>query len=146
MIAAVFDTNVLASGFIRNSSPPGQLLAAWSTGAFELVVSEPILTELAHTFEDPYFLQRRTAEQMAADIALLSQQATITSITVEVHGVATHPEDDLILATAVSFHADYLVTGDSQLQKLGAYQGVTILSPRAFLDLILANDTKGEET
>lgn len=82
MIAAVLDTNVLASGFIRGSSPPGQLLPAWSAAAFELVISEPIFTELAHTFEDPYFQQRRTAAQMAADIALLRRQATITPIAV----------------------------------------------------------------
>ncbi len=44
--------------------------------------------------------------------------------------------DDLILATAMSSQADYLVTGDKQLQDLGTYQGVTILSPRAFLDLL----------
>ena len=41
-----------------------------------------------------------------------------------------------MLATAVSAQADYLVTGDIQLQKLGTYGGVTILSPRAFLDLL----------
>jgi predicted nucleic acid-binding protein len=41
--------------------------------------------------------------------------------------------DDLILATALSAQADYLVTGDSQLQGLGAYRGVAIISPREFL-------------
>jgi predicted nucleic acid-binding protein len=50
--------------------------------------------------------------------------------------VATHPEDDLVLATAVSAHADYLVTGDRKLQRLGSYQGVRILSPREFLAVL----------
>lgn len=58
------------------------------------------------------------------------------SITVEVHGVAAHPEDDLVLATALSGQADYLVTGDLKLQRLGTHQGVQILSPRAFLDVL----------
>ena len=49
-------------------------------------------------------------------------------------GVATHPEDDLVLATAVSAQADYLVTRDRQLLKLGSYQGVAIVSPTEFLD------------
>ena len=56
-------------------------------------------------------------------------------ITVEVSGVATHPEDDLVLAAAVSAGADYLVTGDKQLLKLGRYQGATILSPRDFAEV-----------
>lgn len=47
-----------------------------------------------------------------------------------------HPEDDLVLAAAVSARADYRVTGDSKLQLRGRYQGVIILSPRAFLDLL----------
>lgn len=53
-----------------------------------------------------------------------------------VAGVATHPEDDLVLATAISGSADYLVTGDRQLRQLGSFQGVVIVSPRTFLDLL----------
>jgi predicted nucleic acid-binding protein len=52
---------------------------------------------------------------------------------VEVSGVATHPEDDLILATAVAANATYLVTGDRKLRAVGNFRGVTILSPREFL-------------
>jgi predicted nucleic acid-binding protein len=44
--------------------------------------------------------------------------------------------DDVVLATAVSAHADYLVTGDTGLLHVGNYEGVQILSPRAFLDLL----------
>lgn len=43
---------------------------------------------------------------------------------------------DRILATALSGRADYLVTGDRQLQQLGTYRTVAIVSPRAFLDLL----------
>ena len=50
-----------------------------------------------------------------------------------VHGIATAPEDDLILATAVSGKATYLVTGDRQLQKVGEYRGIEVLRAREFL-------------
>jgi hypothetical protein len=49
---------------------------------------------------------------------------------------ATHPEDDLVLAAAVSAAADYLVTGDRQIRRLGSYQGVTIISPSDSLALL----------
>jgi predicted nucleic acid-binding protein len=52
--------------------------------------------------------------------------------------VTTHPEDDLVLAVAASARVDYLVTGDKPLQRLGAYQSVRVISPRAFLDLLEA--------
>ena len=57
-------------------------------------------------------------------------------ITVTVNGVATHPEDDLILATALSGQVDYLVTLDQQLLRLGSYGGVAMVSPAAFLSIL----------
>jgi len=51
-------------------------------------------------------------------------------------GVATHPGDDQVLATAVSAQAEYLVTGDKNWQQVATYQGVRVISPRAFLDLL----------
>lgn len=136
MSTAVLDTNVLASGFASRTGTPGWLLLLWTYEVFELVVSEPILAELARTFEKPYFRRQLTPPQRAADMALLRDEGTLTPITVEVSGVATHAEDDLILATAVSAEVDYLVTGDRRLQSLESYRGVTILSPRAFLDVL----------
>ncbi len=58
--------------------------------------------------------------------------------------MATHPEDDLVLATAVSAAADYLVTGDKQLQRLGGYHGVAIVSPRDFLALLQQQDESAQ--
>lgn len=130
------DTNVLAAGFVHPDPSPGQLLQAWRDREYELVTSEHILTELARTFQQPYFRRHLTSDQQSNNLALVRTHATIVAITVEVHGVATHPEDDQILATAASASADYLVTGDVKLQRLGGYQGVTIVSPRAFLDIL----------
>jgi predicted nucleic acid-binding protein len=48
------------------------------------------------------------------------------------------PADNRYLECAVEGGADFLVTGDQLLLTLGAYQGVTILTPRAFLDTLSA--------
>ena len=137
---AVLDTNVLASGvvgFLIPLSVPGQLLRAWRDGGFQLAISGSILTELGRTLEKPYFQRRLSRTQITRFLALLQDQALFTPITVQVAGVATHPEDDLILATALSAQADHLVTGDRGLLALGTHQGVRILSPRGFLALLL---------
>jgi len=55
--------------------------------------------------------------------------------------VTDDPEDDYVLASAKQGQAQYLVTGDKKLQKMGAYEGITILSPRAFWNL-LTSQTK----
>jgi putative PIN family toxin of toxin-antitoxin system len=103
---------------------------------FTLVTSEYILTELSRTLQSPYFKQRLTPQQVTSAMRLLRRKTTITPLTTKVHGVATHPEDDMILASAVSAKADYLVTGDSKLERLGTYKAVTILSPKRFLETI----------
>ncbi len=136
MTRVVLDTNALASGAIAFQGTLASIIDAWRSGEFGLFVSPPILAELERTLEKPYFRQRLTAEQSSRFIVLLSRAATISPVTVQVQGVATHPEDDLVLATAISAKADYLVTGDANLQQLGSYESVTILSPREFLGLL----------
>ncbi len=139
MITAVLDTNVLASailGFPRAASTPGELLRRWYDGAFTLVVSDHILTELGRTLSDQYFTSRLAPDQIAAAFEALRVDAVIQPILIPVQGVATQPKDDVVLATALSAGADYLVTGDKPLQALGHYQAVKLLSPRQFLDLL----------
>jgi len=136
VITAVLDTNVLASGFVRPEPPPGRILAAWQAGTFLLVVSHHILAELEHTFEEPYFATRLSPARRRANLALVREEAIIAPLKVRVQDVATHPEDDLILATAVSARVDYLVTGDKKLQALKTYRGVRIVSPPEFLEIL----------
>ncbi len=138
MITAVFDTNVLASGFVRRNpdSAVVQILDAWRSGLYRLIVSEHILAELGRTLQEPYFARHLTPERRAEASAILRRQAIVTAITAAVAGGATHPEDDIVLATAVSAKADYLVTGDTKLQRLGSYEGVRILGPREFVAVL----------
>jgi putative PIN family toxin of toxin-antitoxin system len=137
---ATTDTNVLASSLLgryKLTSTPGEILRRWRRGAFDLALSEHILgVELPQTLRKPFFQRQLTARQRILALQLFRRHAQVVPIIVEVHGVATHPEDDLVVATAVSAHADYLVTGDTQLQALGSYEGVQIVSPRAFLDIL----------
>src|SRR3712207_5405922 len=120
-------------GFSNPDNTLGELLRQWRDGRFELIVSRPILAELRRTLARPYFASVLTEPQRERLIGLLQRWATATALTVQVSGVATHPEDDLILATAVSARADYLVTGDDKLLRLRSYQGVKIVTPRKFL-------------
>lgn len=139
MIRAMLDTNVLVSGFAGltlATSTPGAIMRHWLEGTFELVISASIQTELERTFTKPYFRSRRSIAQIIATERLVANSSAIVVPTIVVSGVASHPEDDLVIAAAVSAGVDYLVTGDKQLQRLGVYQGISILSPREFLVLI----------
>lgn len=137
MPRVLLDTNVLASAFANPGAPPATLLAAWLAGAFELVVSGHILNELERTLRKPYFLSRLGETQVQANLELLRRRATPAASTGRIRGVATHPADDRVLDTAVSASVDYLVTGDGAFRtQVGEYQGVKLVSPREFLELL----------
>jgi uncharacterized protein len=109
------------------------MLRSWILGSFELLISAHIQNEVEHTLSKPYFLTQVEPDVHRSILDALRAKATRVTITSPVSGVASHPEDDLVLATAVSAAADYLVTGDKQLRRLGAFQGVPIVSPGEFL-------------
>lgn len=144
MIRAVLDTNILASGAIARRGTIAAILDAWRGQAFTLIVSQVILAELGRTLQNPYFATRLRPALREGFLDLVHSEAVMVPLRVTVTGVATHPEDDLILATALSGHADYLVTGDQPFQDLGLYQGVRLISPGEFLALL--KETTAEDT
>ena len=147
MIRATLDTNVLVSGLAGLDVPastPGAIVWHWHNDTFELVISTSILAELERTLTKPYYRSRRSPAQIEAAVRLIVSKATFVVPTITISGVTTHPEDDLVLAVAASARVDYLVTGDKPLHRLGAYQGVRMISPRAVLELLEA--TGGNES
>ena len=90
------------------------------------------------TLDINYFKRRLKPEDIDEAITLVSEECTIISITTPVKGVATHPEDDLVISAAISGKADYLVTGDQPLlNKVGnSYRGVTLTTPNDFLKIL----------
>jgi putative PIN family toxin of toxin-antitoxin system len=140
VIVAVLDTNVLASGVAgaaRPESTPGELIRRWRAKQFTLVISEPILEELVRTLANPYFQRRLSPAEIEETLARFATHASLQPITEQVSGVATHPQDDVILATARSAQAPYLVTGDKPLLARGTYHGTRLLAPRQFLALLV---------
>lgn len=138
MIRATLDANVLAPGIAGGGSASNQLFRLWRDGAYTLVTSHHVLQELERALGDPYFAARVPRSEVAEAIGQLNANAAVVELSVEVAGVATHPEDDLVLATALSGHASVLCTRDKQLLKLRVFEGIEILSPGELLDRIVA--------
>ena len=137
MIRVVLDTNVLASGALVSDSPVTRVIDAWLCDArFVVLVSEEMLDELDRAFRKPYFTRRLGPALREAYLALIRSAAFVIDVHTRVRGVATHPEDDAILATAVDGEANYLVTGDRALLALGSYRDVRIIRARELVELI----------
>src|SRR3954465_5649797 len=138
MIRAVLDTNVLASAAIAH---PGTTLAtildSVVANRFDLAISEYILVELRRTLATQYYAARIRPAAASQYIQFLIGLGTTVPITMSVTGVATHPEDDPILATALSAQADYLVTGDLRLKRrVPTFRGIRLVLAAEFLDIL----------
>ncbi len=137
MITVTLDTNVLASGATASDSTIAHVIEAWFAGGFLVVLSPYILSELERVLMKPYFAERLSREAIADYTAAVLNYATVVSVAERVPRVAAHLEDDQVLATAAKGGADYLVTGDRDIQGLGRHQGVAIVSPRDFLRVLI---------
>ena len=69
------------------------------------------------------------------DIVVLSQ---LVAGERKVEGVSKDLDDDKYISAAIEGLAGFVVAGDSDLLDLKEYDGIRIVSPRVFLDLLVA--------
>ena len=135
MIVVVMDTNVLVSGilgFPRGSSVPGELLRRWIRQSFAIALSDHVADELVRTLDAPWISRRVDPRDVQAVMGRLALHPRVDPPPVLASGLATHPEDDLVIATAVAARAGALVTGDHGLLRLGSRAGGPVVSPPTF--------------
>jgi hypothetical protein len=53
---------------------------------------------------------------------------------VRVNAVPSDPDDNIVIACALEGRADFVVTGDRHLLSMKHYRGISIVSPRQFLN------------
>ena len=138
MLRVVLDANVFVSAYIRPEGPPGQTIErVVRDGAFEVVLTEPIVEEvlrsLAYHKVQKAARSKTDPELWFEDIVVLSQ---LVAGDVEVASVCSDPDDDKYGAAAIAGRAALVVTGDPHLLTLGEHEGIRMIIPRAFLDLL----------
>ena len=130
----ILDTNVFISG-IFFAGPPSQILKAWENQSLQIVLSRQILAEY-----------QRVAEALSSkfptvDILPIIELVTIHGQFVDTQGfdlsMCEDPDDDKFLECAVAGKCKTIISGDKHLLKLTGYEGITVLSPRNFVDKYL---------
>jgi predicted nucleic acid-binding protein len=122
---------VLVSAVIADG-PPRRVLEVVADGAAELVLPEPVLTELRRVLKAKLGIEgasiaaiTRLLEELAVEIATVPDQG---------EAICGDPDDDRILAAANAAGAEILVSGDRRhLLPLDAYRSMRIIRPQAFL-------------
>lgn len=137
---AFLDANIFISFllFPTAGTPPAVLVRAGFGGACTLLVSQTVVTELrAKVAAKPYLASRISPEDVAAFAALLTEAAeAVPEIPEPFPAVGRDRKDDYLYAHALVGRADYLVSGDDDLRAVGEIDGVQILSPAEFLQIL----------
>lgn len=132
-INVVLDTNVFVAG-VFFSGPPATILHAWRDGDIRLVVSPHIMDEY-----------RRVIQELAAKFPLIDPAPLLKLIATHAlmidapalpEIVCNDPTDDMFLACAIASGSPIVVSGDKALLQTSGYQGIEVVTPRAFLSLI----------
>ncbi|MGH2548832.1 MAG: putative toxin-antitoxin system toxin component, PIN family [Thermomicrobiales bacterium] len=137
---AALDANVLGPGLMFKQGVSAEVVIAWIGNRFELILSENLFGELNATLNKPYWRSRFSQLAIDQAIALAAKESTFVDPTPGVENVATHWQDDVVIATALAGNAEYLVTDDKELLRLKSYKTVSIVSPQEFLELLEAEN------
>lgn len=127
----VVDTNVFVSG-VFFSGPPFTILEAWRRRKVELVVSPAILDEYRATGEE--LAQEFSGVDLNPWLGLLEARATVIAAPPLAQQVCTDPDDDKFLTCALAGRVRIVVTGDRALLRTSGYCGITVMTPRRFVD------------
>jgi len=127
-VKVVCDTNVLiaalvADGLCRDIVKRRLLLV-------DLFTSARLLRELETTLRSKF----RTDPGDLPLLAAYRERASVVKPARLGRAVCRDPGDDVVLATAKAAKADCILTGDRDLLVLESFEGIAILSPRAFVE------------
>jgi uncharacterized protein len=138
MLRAVLDSSVLVSGFLTEGGTTAALLSRYRQGAFALCSSLWIVEETERALLRPRNINRYRyrPQDVRQFLDGLAGSAQIFRDAPEVPAVTRDPSDDQVIACAVAARVDYLVTGDDDMLVLAEHQGIRIVTPRQFLDLL----------
>ena len=133
MTRVTVDTNVLISALLFHGLPGEFLGLALESadGSIQLITSPVLLDELDEKLRLKFHWSSAKADRIRKELeALCDVVSTIGSLTV----IEEDPDDDRVLECAIAGRADYIVSGDRHLLKLGSYKSIPIVTVRQLMD------------
>ncbi|MHB2009564.1 MAG: putative toxin-antitoxin system toxin component, PIN family [Acidobacteriaceae bacterium] len=130
MIRVVADTNVYISALMFGGLP-GVFLDLALKRAFTLVTSNVLLDELDEKLRGKFGVVQ---EDVHAIRARLENVTHLVKPDFVLNVVAADPDDNRVLECAVAGKANFIVSGDRHLLRLGSHTGIFILTVRQFMD------------
>lgn len=129
----VFDTNVIVSALLFDTSVPGRaFFHALNSG--RILASREMLLELQEVLSRKKFEKYVTPEERDAFLVALTRAAAVIEVTERLQ-VCRDPDDNKVLELAVTGTATAIITGDDDLLSLHPFRLIPILTPARYLEL-----------
>lgn len=140
MRRVVLDTNVYFSAILFGG-PPEAIVHLARSRALVLVVSAPILAELARVLRTKFDWTAAQAREAALEIRSL---AIVGRPRERLSVIRQDEPDNRVLEVALAGAVQAIVTGDlHHLRTLQSFRGIPILTPREFLDQLRSTSRSG---
>ncbi len=142
-VRVVLDTNTVVSALVWGGTPY-ELIAAASEERIELYSSPALLEELADVLGRAKFAPRLQQAQRTVAQLIEQYRGLVDVVSAEpiAPTVLADPDDDEVLACAIAAQADVIVSGDADLQRLGRFQDIPIVSPAECLRRLSSQATE----
>jgi putative PIN family toxin of toxin-antitoxin system len=133
----VIDTNVIVSALVRPSGRPAEVVNAARGGALLWITSLDLIKEAQRVLLRPHIRRLIEANEDAiADLFLVMNTVAMCVTPTRQVSASRDPDDNRVLEAAVAGEADYIVTGDRDLLELASYEGIRIVTPADFVELL----------
>lgn len=136
----VVDANVFISYLLAPHQPRTitQVVDTCFKDEFTVVVPHELIQEIVENVEkSPYLQKNILQEDLDALLVIFNTSAEIpTPLEGEIAAYTQDPDDDYLIAYSLVHEVDYLVTGDPHLLVVGQIEGVKIVEPRRFLEVL----------
>lgn len=103
-------------------------------GKYKILISKETLDELSAVLQRPKF--KMTREDIMRIVSALMETGENIRVTSNFKVISNDPDDDIILNTAHDGDADYLVSGDNDIQSLENFRGMKIVSVNEILKIL----------
>lgn len=126
----VLDTNVVLSALLWRGTPHQLLTAIRQQPGVQLYSSTALLEELADVLTRPSATKRlavigKTAREVLSDYVEAVELVEPTTVP---RVVPTDPDDDQVIAAALTAHADLIVAGDIDLLSIVSFERIPIVT------------------